>query len=164
MSTTFRLLLLTPFLLFLSCSGERNDGGTEKIYDLSKELLGTWETVDYRVDYATYQGGDTSYVEHIREAEWGRLYGVRPPSTEFTADGKLKRVHRMRDGQVVTTVNGLWKASGDSLLVIEPNVTYTYLHELDGDRLRLSGVVDQDRDGQLDDNYEATYRLVSRTR
>ncbi|NJB84399.1 hypothetical protein GGR26_000144 [Lewinella marina] len=132
--------------------------------DLSTALLGTWETVEFNVDYDTYMGGDTAYVERIREADWGRKYGVNLPSTVFTADGKLRRTHRLKTGQVANITNGIWKAQGDSLFVIEPNITYTYYPELDGDRLELSGVVDQDQDGVRDDKFRAVYRLVSRTR
>ncbi|WP_420457944.1 hypothetical protein [Neolewinella sp.] len=131
---------------------------------LNEGLLGTWETVELDIEYATFQGGDTAYAEVIREADWGRVYGVKPPSTVFTPDGKLRRTHRLRDGRVANVTNGIWRAQGDSLLVIEPNVTFTYFPQLSGDRLELSGLVDQDRDGQRDDRYRAVYRLVSRTR
>ncbi len=131
---------------------------------VSEDLIGTWETITYDVNYATYLGGDTAYVEHIEEADWGRIYGVKPPSTIFTPDGKLRRTHQLRTGEVANVVNGIWREQGDSLLVIEPNITYTYLHALNGDRLELSGVVDQDQDGQKDDRFRAVYRLVSRTR
>jgi hypothetical protein len=131
---------------------------------LETALLGTWETVELDVKYDTYLSGDTSYVEHITEAEWGRKYGVRPPSTRFTPDGKLRRTHRLRDGQVANVTHGIWKAQGDSLLVIEPNITLTYFPELEGDRLVLTGLIDQDRDGQRDDSYRAVLRQVSRSR
>lgn len=159
-SSTLSLLLLV--VLTLSCGAE--DPAVEPgVPDLSTALLGTWETVEYDVDYTTYLGSDTSYTEHITEAQWGALYGVRPPSTVFTADGKLLRTHKLRNGTVVNTVNGLWKQQGDSLFVIEPSITFTYYPVLDGQRLTLTGVVDQDRDGQRDDRFTATYRLVGRS-
>ena len=171
-SSTFSFLLLLLLALALaSCGADGTDdrpaGGaapSTAAPDLNTALLGTWETVDYAVDYATYLGGDTSYTERIGEAQWGRVYGVRPPSTVFTADGKLLRTHKLRDGTVVNTVNGLWKQQGDSLFVIEPSITFTYYPELTGQRLTLTGIVDQDRDGQRDDRFTATYRLVGRTR
>ena len=161
--------LFLLWLLTLSCTGgetnsESPAAETTPGAALSEGLLGTWETVELDIAYATFQGGDTAYAELIREADWGRVYGVKPPSTVFTPDGKLRRTHRLRDGQVANITNGIWRAQGDSLLVIEPNVTFTYFPELNGDRLELSGLVDQDRDGQRDDRYRAVYRLVSRTR
>ncbi len=153
-------------LALLSCGPDSPDSPTPAPVgaDLSTGLLGTWETVEFDVDYRTYMGGDTAYAEHIREAEWGRKYGVHPPSTEFMADGKLRRTHRLRTGQIANVTNGIWKAQGDSLFVIEPNITYTYFPALQGDRLELTGTVDQDQDGQRDDDFRAVYRLVGRTR
>ncbi|THH35558.1 hypothetical protein [Neolewinella litorea] len=151
-------------LLLTACGDPEPDPQQPDNAELSSALLGTWETVEYNVDYATYLGGDTAYVERIREADWGRKYGVNPPSTVFTPDGKLRRTHRLKTGQVANVTNGIWRAQGDSLFVIEPNITYTYYPELEGDRLELSGVVDQDQDGARDDTFRAVYRLVSRTR
>ncbi len=166
MKVCYLPVLLVLSVFFVRC-GE-NDTSADPLAAgagrLSEDLLGTWETVSYRVDYATYLGGDTAYVEHIEEADWGRTYGVKPPSTLFTPDGKLRRTHQLRTGEVAHVVNGLWREQGDSLLIIEPNITYTYLHRLEGDRLELTGTVDQDRDGQQDDRFRAVYRLVSRTR
>ncbi|MCP9234813.1 hypothetical protein [Lewinella sp. JB7] len=150
--------------LFLACNDAQEEPTGRQPVDLTSDLLGTWETIEYEVNYQTYLGGDTAYVEHIREADWGRKFGVRPPSTVFSADGKLRRTHRLRTGQVANVTNGIWKAQGDSLFVIEPNITYTYHHDLQGDRMLLRGIVDQDQDGVRDDTFRAVYRLVGRTR
>ncbi|PPK88122.1 hypothetical protein CLV84_1086 [Neolewinella xylanilytica] len=162
---------LTPpvlffFLLFWSaCGGTEHEPATAADdRNLAERLPGTWETVELEVDYATYMGADTAYQEHIREADWGQVYGVRPPSTEFTPNGKLRRTYRLRSGEVANITNGIWKVTGDSLLVIEPNITYTYAYELENDRLELTGRVDQDQDGQADDDFRAVYRMTSRTR
>ena len=160
---SFCLLLL---LVTASCAGDEatTAPATTAPPDLSQDLLGTWETVELDIAYTTFQGGDTAYAEVIREADWGRKYGVKPPSTVFTPDGKLRRTHRLRDGQIANVTNGIWRTQGDSLLVIEPNVTYTYFPKLQAGRLELTGLTDQDQDGQRDDRYRAVYRLVSRTR
>ncbi len=166
MKLSYLPILLVLSACFARCSeGETStDSVTANPGQLSKDLLGTWETISYEVDYPTYLGGDTAYVERIAEADWGRTYGVKPPRTIFTPDGKLRRTHQLRTGEVANVVNGLWREQGDSLFIIEPNITYSYLHRLVGDRLELSGLVDQDQDGQRDDRFRAVYRLVSRTR
>jgi hypothetical protein len=151
-------------LLVAGCSDSPSAAPPPPVPELETALLGTWETVELDVSYATYLAGDTSFQERITEAEWGQKYGVRPPSTRFTADGKLLRTHRLTDGQVANITHGIWKAQGDSLLVIEPNVTYTYLPDLNGDRLVLTGLTDQDQDGKRDDQYRAVLRQVSRSR
>ena len=155
---------LFVLLLFTTCSDEAAAPAPDASAELTERLLGTWETVEYDVDYTSYLGGDTAYVESIREADWGRKFGVRPPTTIFTSDGKLQRTHRLRTGQVANVVNGIWKAQGDSLFIIEPNITYTYLPRFQEGRLELTGLVDQDQDGVRDDSFRAAYRLVSRTR
>ena len=133
--------------------------------DIEKELLGTWETVEIDVQYQTYQSQDTAFRQTIREADWKQLYGVRPARTEFTPDGKHRRTHQLSTGQIADVTNGLWKAQGpDSLLIIEPNHTLYYAHELRGDRLVLTGLVDYDQDGAVDDEYRSVMRLVSRTK
>lgn len=159
------IVLLVSCCWLVSCTGEADTPtGEGSAGDLAAELPGTWETVSLEVDYPTYMGSDTSHRELIREADWGRVYGVLPPSTLFTADGKLRRTYRMRGGEVANITNGIWRVTGDSLLVIEPNITYTYAYELSDGRLMLSGVVDQDQDGTADDSFQAVYRLTGRTR
>ena len=132
--------------------------------DLNEAILGTWETVEVQTTEPTYLKQDTTLYRHIMEADWLNVYGVMPARTVFTPDGKLRRTHRMRDGQVTDIKNGLWKVqSADSLLIIEPNVTLYYAYELDNNLLTLTGKVDYDQDGEEDDDYRAVLRLVSRT-
>ncbi|NJC26486.1 hypothetical protein [Neolewinella antarctica] len=161
------LSLLFALPIFLaSCEADPAPATAPKTEsDISTTLLGTWETVEVDVIYRTYENRDTSFQQVIREADWGRLFGVRPARTEFMADGKHKRTHTLTSGQVADVTNGLWKVqSGDSLLIIEPNKTFYYAHELTGDRLVLTGVVDYDYDGEADDEYRSVMRLVSRTK
>ena len=128
-------------------------------------ILGTWETVEIEVDYATYDGGDTTAYEMIREADFARLYGAKPPRTVFTPDGKHKRTHRFSDGRVSDVVNGLWKVhNADTLLFIEPAKTLYFAFELTEDRLVLDGLTDSDFDGEIDDRAKTVMRLVERTR
>ncbi|WP_116105998.1 hypothetical protein [Lewinella sp. IMCC34191] len=163
-----KYITLLPLIIYISCllACGQDDSVTSEApeSDLAQRLPGTWETVELEVDYRTYMGADTAYQEVIREADWGKVYGVRPPSTVYTTDGKLRRTYRMRSGEVANITNGIWKVTGDSLLVIEPNITYTYAYDLQGDRLELTGTVDQDQDGTADDDFRAVYRLTSSTR
>lgn len=159
-------LSLLPLLL-AACSTDPAPAAPQEpasAVDISKELLGTWETVEVDVRYTTYQNQDTAFQQVIREGDWGKLFGVRPARTEFTPDGKHKRTHTLSSGQVADITNGVWKARGaDSLLIIEPNRTFFYEHELSGDRLVLTGTVDYDLDGEVDDEYRSVMRLVART-
>jgi hypothetical protein len=165
---TFTTLSCTLLALAFACTDPGPDPKTTTESDpapaISKALLGTWETVELETSYTTYQGQDTAFHLLIREADWQRRYGVRPARTLYTPDGKLRRTHYNSAGQVTDVTNGLWKARGtDSLFVIEPNITLSYRHQLEGDRLTLTGLVDGDFDGEVDDDYRAVLRLVSRT-
>lgn len=162
-----RFLFLLCLMGLFACSSDSTATSLANkettVTDIEKGLLGTWEITEMRVTAPTYLGGDTAFVQHIKEAEWDQVYGVKPAKTLFTADGKLKRTHFFKNGQITDIVNGLWRVKGDSLLVIEPNITFTYHPQMDGEQLKLKGKVDYDRDGEADDNYEANYRLVART-
>ena len=162
--STLFLACALPLSLF-SCKNEASVAEpAPPSVGISEALLGTWETIEVEAKSPTYQGLDTTIHQIIREADWGRLYGVRPARTLYTADGKLKRTYYNIHGQVTDVTNGLWKAKGaDSLFVIEPNTTLNYRYELEGDRLILTGLIDWDFDGEQDDEYRAVLRLVSRT-
>lgn len=162
------LIVLVLFCLF-SCSGDSSATSLAKEETaeqrLQESLLGTWEITEMRVKSPTYQGiADSTFIQHIKEADWLQVYGVKPARTTYTEDGKLKRILYFRDGSVTDVINGLWKVKGDSLLVIEPNITFDYETEVSGEKLKLKGLIDYDRDGEADDTYEANYRLVARTR
>lgn len=159
---------ISPFfflLLLLSCEPNTNPATDQPnpSNDLRTQLLGTWEAMELNVQSATYLGEDTTYQQVIKEADWGRLYGVKPAQTTYTDDRKLRRTHYYTTGQLIDVVNGIWKVEGDSLHVIEPNITFSYHAELIGEQLKLTGLIDWDRDGEKDDNYIATFRLVGRT-
>jgi len=159
--TTLSSILL---VLVFACNGPEAAPEAPATVNISEALLGTWETIELELNYATYQAQDTSVHLLIKEADWQRSYGVRPARTLYTPDGKLRRTHYNQNGQVTDVTNGLWKARGtDSLFIIEPNTTFSYHHQLDGDRMTLTGLVDSDNDGENDDEYRAILRLVSRT-
>lgn len=160
----YTTLLLGSPLLFISCGEKAQPAAKEKdALPTEKALLGTWETVEIEVDYASHGGSDTTAHELIKEADFGRLYGARPPQTVFTPDGKHRRTHRFKDGTPTDIINGLWKVhNADTLLFIEPNVTLYYAYELTGDRLVLNGLADSDYDGEVDDKRRTVLRLVAK--
>lgn len=157
-------LSFTLLVLFFACNDSEPAPEAPAEPTISEAMLGTWETIELELNYPTYQASDTAYHLLIKEADWQRSYGVRPARTLYTPDGKLRRTHYNAAGQITDVTNGLWKARGaDSLFIIEPNTTLSYHHQLDGDRLTLTGLLDSDNDGEKDDAYRAVLRLVSRT-
>lgn len=165
MKTLFVSLPLLLLVLLTSCTSDPELSEQEAPnQSLENAMLGTWETIEIEVHSPTYQGGDTTVHQLIKEADWGRVYGVQPARTVFTADGKLRRTHKLSGGQEAGIINGLWKVTDtDSLFIIEPEITYTYAPTMEPQRLTLRGVVDYDFDGEKDDEYRSVMRLVSRT-
>lgn len=165
---THHIALLAGMALSLTaCPPDDPNVGEEQTdpvaVDTRTAILGTWETVEIEVNYDSYDGGDTTAYELIREADFSRLYGAQPPQTVFTPDGKTKRTHRFVDGRVSDVVNGLWKVhNADTLLFIEPAKTLYFDYELTSDRLVLDGMTDSDFDGQVDDRTKTVMRLVAK--
>lgn len=161
MRLSFLLLLLT---LLYSCGADAPPASEDDgAIDYNKALLGTWEIIELSVHVPTYMGQDTTVTERIEEADWSRKYGVKPARTTFTSDGKLRRTHYLVNGQLSDVTNGLWRVQGDSLFFIEPSITYLYSPYLKGEKLELTGRIDWDRDGEADDDYRGSFRLVGRT-
>ncbi len=153
-------------LFFFSCGSDQaadQNQSSSPAQPLAEALLGTWEIIDFQVNVPSYLGEDSTVVESVKEADWVKIYGVKPARTTFTPDGKLKRTYYFANGQISDITHGLWKAEGDSLTFIEPGVVYRYFPQLVGEKLRLQGRVDWDKDGEQDDDYSANFRLVGRT-
>lgn len=164
--TLYTLTLAGLALLLFACPDDvALEDGKASAGKLPTEqaILGTWETVEIEVDYESYGGGDTTAHELIKEADFGQLYGAKPPRTVFTPDGKLRRTHRFKDGRVSDVVNGLWKVhSTDTLLFIEPEKTLYFSYKMTSDRLELTGLTDSDGDKEVDDLKRTVLRLVAR--
>lgn len=161
-----RLIYCLFLFLVLSSCGQDNTSSTQQNAqdaELKTQLLGTWEAMELKVHSPTFEGQDTVVEQIIKEADWGRLYGVKPAQTVYTSDRKLRRSHYYTTGQLINVVNGIWKVEGDSLHIIEPNITFSYFAKLENQTLTLTGLIDWDRDGERDDDYEATFRLIGRT-
>lgn len=162
-----RVVYFFLLLVLFSCDPDNSSTDAQETTTepdrLKTQLLGTWETMELNVHSPSYEGQDTVVNQIIKESEWGKVYGVKPAQTVYTADRKLRRSHFYANGQLINVVNGIWKLEGDSLHIIEPNITFSYLAVFDNQKMTLTGLIDWDRDGERDDSYEATFRLVSQT-
>ena len=167
-NTLYTAALFALLLLFAACEDDAATGSGEAdvkapAIPTEQAILGTWETIEIELDYTSFEARDTTVNELIREADFARVYGVKPPRTIFTPDGKSRRIHRMADGSVSNVVHGLWKVhNADTLLFIEPNKTFYFDYEMTTDRLTLEGMIDSDNDGAIDDHSRTVMRLVAR--
>lgn len=157
-------LLLAVFILS-SCQTEPKDQEAEaETLDLAQTLPGTWEMVSLRVKVNSFENTDSSYVLEIKEEEWDKVYFVKPVKTYYELDNKYRRAYFNVNGEVVSEDRGMWNAFSDTLMMIEPNVTYQYkIDQQPSGLLQFSTVLDWDNDGQEDDEYLGVQRYVSRT-
>lgn len=160
------LLLCLLLTTLISCTTNDSTAPEDNaaVPDITEQLPGTWETIEVEVRYQSWQGQDTTVTEIIREADWGKTYGVLPPRTTFGTDEKIERIHRLRNGDVVDVVHGIWKVHApDSLLFIEPSNLRRVAWTMTTGRLETTELTDADKDGVADDEQRTVLRLVSRT-
>ena len=153
-------------LFLLACGSEpAAEAEAPNLAPFEEAILGTWEIIELEVEAPTYAGTDSTFSQHIKEADWLRVYGVAPGRTTFSADGKLIRRNKLVGSDAPIITHGLWRYERDSMLIIEPNTTQFFLPEMSvsQDQLELRGQIDWDLDGEIDDDYRARYRLVGRT-
>lgn len=156
--------LLLIGLLAYSCQSEpKNQEAAAETLDLAKTLPGTWEMVSLQVQVNSFENTDSSYVLDIKEEEWERVFFVKPVKTYFELDNKYRRAYFNMNGDVVSEDRGMWNAFNDTLMMIEPNVTYQYIiSEQPSGLLQFSALVDWDSDGEEDDEYLGVQRYISR--
>ncbi|NRB53882.1 MAG: hypothetical protein HRU41_39905 [Saprospiraceae bacterium] len=157
--------LLLSVILLSSCQTEPKGQEAEaETLDLAKTLPGTWEMVSLRVQVNSFENKDSSYVLNIQEEEWDKVYFVQPVKTYYELDNKYRRTYFNVNGEVVSEDRGMWNTFNDTLMMIEPNVTYQYIiSQQPSGLLQFSAILDWDSDGQEDDEYLGVQRYVSRT-
>lgn len=155
--------LLLSVIFLASCQTEPKNQEAEAL-DLAKTLPGTWEMVSLRVQVNSFENTDSSYVLDIKEEEWEKVYFVKPVKTYYELDNKYRRTYFNVNGEVVSEDRGMWNTFNDTLMMIEPKVTYQYLiSKQPSGLLQFSALLDWDSDGQEDDEYLGVQRYVSRT-
>lgn len=165
---------ITTYILILSfliaCGSEvkvdRKDSSTtvlEKSIPNDK-LYGVWEGVTFQVSLNSVDNiEDSTAVFEVSEAAWEAKLQVKPVRTIYLPDSTYVQEFRTLQGEIYNTTKGLWNTYGDTIMLLERDATYTYDSKFnDKGWLELRSLVDWDDDGQLDDEYLATHRLVGR--
>lgn len=156
--------LLLTVLIVSSCQSEpRNQEAEVETLDLAETLPGTWEMVSLEVKVNSFENTDSTYVLKIKEEEWDKVYFVKPVKTYYELDNKYRRAYFNVNGDVVSEDRGMWNVFNDTLMMIEPNVTYQYIiSQQPNGLLQFSAILDWDSDGEEDDEYLGVQRYVSR--
>ena len=158
------------FLLLMVCivvgacqpknSTNRNNNA-QKI-DLQKELPGIWEnvSVNIHVNSAANQT-DSSFTIQINEEDWLSQKGIKPVKTIFQTNNRYQQEFRDAQDSLLSLNRGMWNTFGDTLMMIEPTVTYQYTIAINNGLAKFSALVDGDGDGFEDDEYLGVYRKIS---
>ncbi len=159
-------VLLTSMVgLMAACQQEAKKNTDEKnvTNDLLTQLPGTWEAVSIRADIASVDNTEVDSVFEVSEEYWVEKYTLKPVVYIFQPDKKYRQEFRNNQDSLLNEVKGIWNVFGDTLMMIEPNATYTYQVELAKGMATFSASMDWDGDGQEDDNFQGRYRKVSQS-
>ncbi len=157
-------LTIILLMAILACSCQNNatsdqEDQTTKV-DLAKALPGGWETTYIRVQVNSYLNADSSFVFEIKEENWEERMQIAPLRTYFQSDNKYRREHRTLDGNLMDATRGVWNTFGDTLMLIEPDATYSYQVKLGNGLGEFSAELDWDGDGEADDQYLDIKRYI----
>ena len=162
-----RIFTLLLFLcsLFVACNNEPAQSAESVAQpDLKKALPGIWESVSIRVKVNTAENLDTSYIFEVPEQNWEQMLGIKPIRTYYELDNKYRTEYISRNDSITNVKRGIWNTFGDTLMLIEPDVSYQYsVRILSNGLAEFNSLLDWDGDGQEDDEYTGIQRLVSRS-
>jgi len=153
------LLTCTLLLSLGACQDDTTTQQRENI-PLDEAIIGVWEAVSFRVIVNSVQNSDSSYVFEIEERDWENRLKVKPVLRYFYKNKKFVEQFRGLDEVPYDTTRGMWNTFGDTLMMVEPNATYSYEVSIEKGLSEYYGLLDWDGDGNADDEYIGIYRLV----
>lgn len=155
--------LLLVSVISVACQQESNSKQTneESSLQLRTALPGTWEAVSIRVDIPSVDSTEIDSVFVVSEEYWVQKFSIKPVLTVFQPDNKFRQEFRNSQDSLLNEVKGIWNVFGDTLMLIEPNATYTYLVNMGKGIATFNATVDWDGDGQEDDLYQGVHRKIS---
>lgn len=161
------LLLFIAFLfVFTNCGDTPPKKLASPQKTLKEAIPGIWETISFKVTINSVEGmEDSTAIFEVTEEEWEKRLGIKPIRTYYELDNRFRSTYRAYGtDSIINETKGLWNVFGDTLMLIEPQVTYTYNVELrDNGTGVFRSFLDWDGDEIPDDEYIGVQRLVSRT-
>lgn len=150
--------------LIYACAPNPTETEVEETTNLATEMPGTWEVKYMKIEVESFQNDvDSNFVFEAGKEPWERQFGVRPSRTYFAPDSTFRTIIRGLNGASMSEDRGLWRTSGDTLVLIQPNATLQYKVMIENGQAKWTGVIDWDLDGAEDDVYYGEYRFVGRT-
>jgi hypothetical protein len=141
MVSYFKLLLVTFLLGLTACEPPSNR-------DL---IMGEWTNESMKV--FINHGTADEQVFDVPKGEWEEILRIQPILTTYTTEGIYSSVYKDLEGEVINTSNGFWDVKGDSLFLIENEITTSYQFNWMEGRAEFKGYLDWDSDGVADDLY-----------
>ena len=160
MKLIFPLSILALLIAITACSSDKQTE-TEAATDLKTVLLGTWQTTQINVAINSADGLDTFRSEYLTQEIWEKDFNMQPPIFYFQPDQQFRTIHKNLAGQIVNESHGIWNAFGDTLMLIEPEVTYQYIVKSGEGKAAFRTFLDWDGDGEADDEYQSLQRQIS---
>jgi hypothetical protein len=156
------LLMLAAAVAACQPQGNANRSNNAQPIDLQKELPGIWEAVSVTIDInSAFNQTDSSFTIQVSEKEWLTQKSVKPVKTFFQTDNRYRQEFRNAQDSLLSLNRGIWNTFGDTLMMIEPTVTYQYTIAFKNGLAAFSAFVDGDGDGFEDDEYLGVYRKIS---
>lgn len=135
------------------------DSDTVSQEGLDKKLIGSWKNTALKVKINTALNGDSTGYIDVDESNWERVLKTKPMTTTFTEDGTYSLQYVNMSDSAIIASSGTWYVLNDSLFLNQkqPDVThFQYKVDLGNNTAKLTGLVDWEGDGEVDDEYEAS--------
>ena len=155
------LLAISLFVLGCQQEANSNKGAEETPTLLQTTLPGTWEAVSIKVSLTTVDSTEVDSLFEVSEEYWVQKFSIKPVTTIFQPDNKFRQEFRNSQDSMLNEVKGIWNVFGDTLMLIEPNATYTYLVDVSKGLITFNATLDWDGDGATDDLYQGVHRKIS---
>jgi len=160
MNVNYIFSLVLIGLIVFACQNEEKAGEEAVTPDLKEELLGTWQTVQINVAINSADGRDTFRTEFFTEDAW-KVNNMQPPFYYFQPDQKYRCVRKNIAGEIIDSQEGDWKVIGDTLTLMLPDTTESFVIKSGSGRATWRSFRDWDEDGAADDEYQELQRKVS---
>ena len=120
-------------------------------------LTGSWESYSLKIQLKSFENGKKDSLTYARPDNWADIFQLKPVIFNLHPDTSFDMEILDLNDSLIAKPTGFWEVFGDSLVVHERLWSNTYKLQLTNDTLRLSGLVDWDRDDRRDDLFEAVY-------
>ncbi|MBN8702903.1 MAG: hypothetical protein J0M08_07550 [Bacteroidetes bacterium] len=167
------LFIISSVLFLYSCkNGNKNEEQTTTAdttqtqqLDPQKQLVGEWQNTVLKVTVNTARNTDSTGIVDVNEQNWADVLKTKPIKMSFTEDGTFNTEYRNLKDEMINGGSGNWYIVNDTLVMNQkqPDIVSTFYKVAFSNEgtVELSGVVDWEGDGKVDDNYMGVLKNIS---